>query len=52
MIQPRRFRSNRGVETILLADAHYEIRKKADPLLTPKDYYIYGRSVNNQRIKV
>jgi hypothetical protein len=49
--QPMKFRSDRGLETGLLADTHYDIRKKGDPLVTAKDCYIYGRSVDNQRIE-
>lgn len=50
-IQPKQFRSDRGTETTLLADAQYELRKLGDPSVEISDCYIYGRSVDNQRIE-
>lgn len=49
--QPRKFRSDRGTETTLLADAHYRLRQLGDPSVQVRDCYIYGRSVDNQRIE-
>jgi hypothetical protein len=49
--QPRKIRSDRGTETGLLADAQYELRKIADPTVKINDCYLYGRSVDNQRIE-
>ena len=36
---------------MLLADTQYELRKLADPLVQIRDCYLYGRSVDNQRIE-
>jgi transposase InsO family protein len=51
--QPRKFRSDRGVETVLLANSQYKLRQAAEasPSIKPKDCWIYGRSVDNQRIE-
>jgi hypothetical protein len=49
--QPRKIRSDRGTETTLMADTQYELRRLQDPSLRPSDCYIYGRSVDNQRIE-
>lgn len=49
--QPRKIRSDRGTETTLMADTQYELRRLQDPSLKPSDCYIYGRSVDNQRIE-
>ncbi|KAI3171846.1 hypothetical protein CBS147317_1275 [Penicillium roqueforti] len=49
--QPKKFRSDRGTETTLLADTQYELRKLGDPSVKPSDCYLYGRSVDNQRIE-
>ncbi|CDM35782.1 Ribonuclease H-like domain [Penicillium roqueforti FM164] len=49
--QPRRFRSDRGTETVLLADTQYELRKLGDPSVQINDCYLYGRSMDNQRIE-
>ncbi|CAP93803.1 Pc16g11330 [Penicillium rubens Wisconsin 54-1255] len=47
----RKIRSDRGIETILLADGHFMLRQLGEPSVQPKDCYIYGRSVDNQRIE-
>lgn len=50
--QPRVIRSDRGTETQLMADAHYEIRRFEDPIVDePGKCYWFGRSVDNQRIE-
>ncbi|KAF3028982.1 hypothetical protein E8E15_009927 [Penicillium rubens] len=49
--QPRKIRSDRGTETVLLTDTQYELRKLADPSVQIRDCYLYGRSVDNQRIE-
>lgn len=50
--QPRIIRSDRGTETRLMADTHYEIRRLEDPTVDePRKCYWFGRSVDNQRIE-
>ncbi|KAJ5742258.1 hypothetical protein N7533_003749 [Penicillium manginii] len=51
--QPRTIRSDLGTETMLIADAHYALRKAIDidPMLQFSDCFWYGRSVQNQRIE-
>lgn len=45
-------RSDRGGETPLCANAHYELRKKtSDDALTFAECYFYGTSTANQRIE-
>jgi hypothetical protein len=36
---------------VLLTDTQYELRKLADPSVQIRDCYLYGRSVDNQRIE-
>jgi hypothetical protein len=49
--QPRFVRSDRGVETVMLADAHYQLQTSAEPELQFQDCYLYGTSTANQRIE-
>lgn len=49
--QPQIIRSDRGGETPLLANSHYNLRCMSQPGLAFKDCYIYGTSVGNQRIE-
>jgi hypothetical protein len=49
--QPRFVRSDRGVETVMLADAHYQLQTFAEPELQFQDCYLYGTSTANQRIE-
>jgi hypothetical protein len=45
-------RSDRGVETIILADCHVALRKKDNPNLTIDEIYYYDINIKNQRIKL
>jgi hypothetical protein len=49
--QPRFVRSDRGGETVMLANAHYELQQAAEPGLRFEDCYLYGTSTANQRIE-
>ncbi|KAJ5111105.1 hypothetical protein N7532_001640 [Penicillium argentinense] len=55
--QPRAIRSDYGTETMLIADAHYALRKAGaeavdgHPELQFTDCFWYGRSTQNQRIE-
>ena len=49
--QPRFIRSDRGVETGMLAAAHFELQKNEVPDLEFDDCWIYGTSTANQRIE-
>ncbi|KAE9972207.1 hypothetical protein EG328_005132 [Venturia inaequalis] len=48
---PAWIRSDKGGETTLLAQAHYELLQAHDPNLRFQDTYIFGTSVKNQRIE-
>ena len=50
-IQPRFVRSDRGTETTMLADAHYQLQTSYEPDLEFQDCYLYGTSTANQRIE-
>lgn len=49
--KPKIIRSDRGIETTMLADCHFELRRKDEPDIEFKDVYYYGTSVKNQRIE-
>jgi hypothetical protein len=50
--QPRFVRSDRGTETILLAEAHHKLLQQSyNPDISISDYYLYGTSTANQRIE-
>jgi hypothetical protein len=49
--QPRFIRSDRGGETVMLADAHYQLQQDIDPQILFQDCYLYGTSTANQRIE-
>lgn len=49
--QPRFVRSDRGRETVLLANAHFQLQQEADPNIQFSDCYLYGTSTANQRIE-
>ncbi|KAL8739553.1 MAG: hypothetical protein Q9190_007654 [Brigantiaea leucoxantha] len=49
--QPRFIRSDRGAETVQLADAHFNLQHSQEPDLDFQDCYIYGTSTANQRIE-
>jgi hypothetical protein len=49
--QPRFIRSDRGTETILLAEAHYKLQQSKHPEIQISDCYLYGTSTANQRIE-
>ena len=51
-LQSRIVRSDRGGETVLLAEAHHRLQKAYDPDISLKDCYYYGTSVKNQRIEL
>jgi len=50
-VVPHILRSDRGVETTMIAAAHYELRKCHDPEMTIGRCYRYGTSTANQRIE-
>ena len=50
-VVPHILRSDRGVETTMIAAAHYELRKCHDPEMTIGSFYRYGTSTANQRIE-
>src|SRR6266487_1851936 len=50
-IQPQILRSDRGTETPMIADAHYQIALKLRTSITLKDCFFFGTSVANQRIE-
>lgn len=50
-LQPRFVRSDRGGETVMLADAHYQLQSLYQPDLEFQDCYLYGTSTSNQRIE-
>lgn len=50
-LQPRFIRSDRGVETVILADAHYQLQTLYEPDLEFQECYLYGTSTANQRIE-
>jgi hypothetical protein len=49
--QPRFVRSDRGTETVMMADTHYQLQVAYDPNLQFDDCYLYGTSTANQRIE-
>ena len=49
--QPRFVRSDRGGETVMLANAHFQLQQEAEPGLQFEDCYLYGTSTANQRIE-
>jgi len=49
--QPRFVRSDRGGETVSLANAHFQLQQESDPSLRFSDCYMYGTSTANQRIE-
>jgi hypothetical protein len=50
-IQPRFVRSDRGGETVRLADAHHQLSSYEQEGLPFEDCYMYGTSTSNQRIE-
>jgi hypothetical protein len=49
--QPRFVRSDRGTETVMLAETHFQLQQAAEPGLRFEDCYLYGTSTANQRIE-
>jgi hypothetical protein len=49
--QPRFVRSDRGTETILLAEAHHKLQRSNSPEMLLSECYLYGTSTANQRIE-
>ncbi|KAM0803128.1 hypothetical protein BDR22DRAFT_802080 [Usnea florida] len=49
--QPRFVRSDRGGETVLMAQAHLTLQQAKDPEMTFRNCYMYGTSTANQRIE-
>jgi hypothetical protein len=49
--QPRFIRSDRGTETILLAEAHHKLQQSNNPEILISECYLYGTSTANQRIE-
>ena len=50
-IIPRILRSDRGVETGLIAAAHHRLRQVHEPDISLNDCFFYGTSTKNQRIE-
>ncbi len=50
-IQSQIVRSDRGGETVLLAEAHHRLQRVYDPDIPLKNCYFYGTSVRNQQIE-
>jgi hypothetical protein len=50
-VHPQIIRSDRGVETNLIAAAHYELMRKHFPDTTLEACYRFGTSTANQRIE-
>jgi hypothetical protein len=48
---PFLLRSDRGVETVMVADAHIALHKKFDPSTNFPSVYRYGTSKKNQRVE-
>jgi hypothetical protein len=48
---PRFVRSDRGTETILLAEAHHKLQQSTNPEISIQECYLYGTSTANQRIE-
>jgi hypothetical protein len=49
--QPRLIRSDRGTETILLAEAHHKLQQSNNLEIQLPECYLYGTSTANQRIE-
>jgi hypothetical protein len=49
--QPQYIRSDRGNETLLIADAHFTLSRTIHPDIQFRDCYRYGTSKENQRIE-
>ena len=49
--QSRFIRSGRGGETVMLANARFQLQQEAEPGLKFEDCYLYGTSTANQRIE-
>jgi hypothetical protein len=49
--QPRFIRSDRGAETVQLANAHFNLQADQQPDLQFQDCYLYSTSTTNQRIE-
>ncbi|KAL4965070.1 uncharacterized protein BDV14DRAFT_189871 [Aspergillus stella-maris] len=49
--QPRFVRSDRGGETVLLAEAQHKLQQSCHPEILIKDCYLHGTSTANQRIE-
>ncbi|KAL4976867.1 hypothetical protein BDW66DRAFT_159305 [Aspergillus desertorum] len=49
--QPRFVRSDRGGETVLLAEAQHKLQQPCHPDISIKDCYLYGTTTANQRIE-
>jgi hypothetical protein len=50
-IMPLVIRSDRGVETPMIASAHHEFRKRIDPAVSFSECFRFGTSTANQRIE-
>ncbi|KAL4732819.1 hypothetical protein BDV11DRAFT_210668 [Aspergillus similis] len=49
--QPRFVRSDRGGETVLLAEAQHKLQQSCHPEISIRDCYLYGTSTANQKIE-
>lgn len=49
--QPAIVRSDRGTETSMLANAHWQLRYSSDSTILFEDSYLYGTSTANERIE-
>lgn len=50
-IRPKVIRSDKGVETLMLANLHHALARVDSPELPFSDCYFYGTSTSNQRIE-
>jgi hypothetical protein len=48
---PQFLRSDRGEETVMMAQAHYKLQRASDPTLELRDCYMYGTSKQNQQLE-
>ncbi len=48
---PRFLRSDRGTETMMCANAHFQLALQEDPTIQLRDCFMYGTSTANQRIE-
>jgi hypothetical protein len=50
-VAPKFIRSDRGGETVMMAQAHFKLQRESEPALQFQEYYLYGTSKANHRIE-